>query len=150
MSVNTDFQDLLRAFNDHGIRYLIVGAYAVMYYTEPRFTKDLDIWVEPSLENARKVWAALAEFGAPLEQVTLNDFLNKELVYQIGIAPNRVDIMMGIKGVHFQTAWESRVISSYEKIPVNIIGLNDLIRAKKKAGRDQDRIDLKRLLSVQG
>ena len=99
MEINSDFRDLLKMLNDYNVRYLIAGGYAVMFYSEPRFTKDIDIWVEPTPANAKLVWSALAEFGAPLEQVSLEDFVNKELIYQIGVAPNRIDIMMDIPGV---------------------------------------------------
>ncbi len=145
MEVNPDFRDLLQAFGEFGVKYLIVGAYAVMRYTEPRFTKDLDIWVEPSLENAEKVWQALAKFGAPLEQISVADFANKELIYQIGLDPNRVDILMDVPGVAFSTAWKNRVDGRYGDQPVHFLSRKDLIRSKRKAGRDQDLLDLKRL-----
>jgi len=145
MEVNPDFRDLLKMLNDYSVKYLIAGGYAVMYYTEPRFTKDIDIWIEPTQDNAQKVWNALAEFGAPLEQITLNDFCNKDLIYQIGIAPNRIDIMMDIPGIEFNRAWENRIQSRYYDIPLHIISLDDLINAKEIAGRDQDLLDLKQL-----
>jgi len=148
MNTNPDFRDLLKMLNDYNVRYLIAGGYAVMYYTEPRFTKDIDIWVEATPANAKKVWNALAEFGAPLEQINLNDFTNQDLIYQIGVAPNRIDIMMGIPGVEFDHAWENRIQSNYGDITIFIISLNDLIKAKEKAGRDQDIIDLKHLNAV--
>lgn len=148
MEVNPDFNDLLKMLNTYGVKYLIVGAYAVIYYTEPRFTKDIDIWVEPTPENAAKVWKVLTEFGAPLEQVRLADFCNMDLIYQIGVAPNRIDIMMDVPGVEFDSAWKNRVQSSYGKESIFIMNFNDLIRAKKNAGRDQDLLDLKRLLAV--
>lgn len=148
MDVNPDFRDLLKMLNDYGVKYLIAGAYAVMYYSEPRFTKDIDIWIEPTSSNARKLWKALAEFGAPLEQVTINDFCNKDLIYQIGIEPNRIDIMMDIPGVEFEKAWKSRKHSQYGDTPIFIMSLDDLIKAKERAGRDQDLLDLKQLKAV--
>jgi len=148
MSINSDFSDLLRILNEYGVRYLIAGGYAVMYYTEPRFTKDIDIWVEPTPLNAERVWNALAEFGAPLEQVSLADFCNKDLIYQIGIAPNRIDIMMDIPGVDFFKAWDNRSPSHYDGIPIYFMSLNDLITAKEKAARDQDLLDLKHLKAL--
>lgn len=149
MSINSDFRDLLKTLNDCGVRYLIAGGYAVMYYTEPRFTKDIDIWVEPTPDNAKKVWQALAEFGAPLEQVSLADFCNKDLIYQIGVAPNRIDIMMDIPGVDFDKAWVNKTESHYGDVPIYILSLDDLIQAKKQAGREQDLLDLKNLKAVQ-
>ena len=146
--MNQDFKDLFKILNEYHIRYLVVGAYAVVYHAEPRYTKDLDIWVDPTIKNAEKTWKALAEFGAPLENVSVKDFSDPELIYQIGLAPNRIDIMMNIPGVEFSAAWENRVKSSYGDEPINIIGLNDLIKAKKATNRDQDRIDLKSLIHV--
>jgi hypothetical protein len=143
--VNQDFKDLFRVFNEYNVRYLVVGAYAVIYYAEPRYTKDLDIWVEPSHENARLVWKALTAFGAPLEEVTLEDFCNPELVYQIGVAPNRIDIMMSIPGVEFSSAYERKVESTYGEEPIGIIAIDDLIEAKRTVNREQDRIDVKSL-----
>jgi hypothetical protein len=143
--VNQDFKDLFKVFNEYKVKYLVVGAYAVIYYAEPRYTKDLDIWVEPSLENARLVWKALTDFGAPLEGVALEDFCNPELVYQIGVAPNRIDIMMGIPGVDFSSAYERKVESTYGEEPIKIIAIDDLINAKRTVGREQDRLDVKNL-----
>jgi len=125
-----------------------VGAYAVTFHAEPRYTKDLDIWVEPTPENAKKVWEALTAFGAPLDDVSVEDFGNQSLVYQIGVEPNRIDIMMNVPGVVFPEAWENRVESSYGEEKVNIIAIDDLILAKRTANRDQDKIDVKNLEKV--
>ena len=141
--MNQDFKDLFKTFNEYQVKYLVVGAYAVVYYAEPRYTKDLDIWVEPTKENAQRVRDALAVFGAPLEGVTLEDFCNPELIYQIGMAPNRIDIMMNISGVNFYSAWERKIESTYGEEPIKIIGIDDLIKAKKTMNREQDRLDVK-------
>ncbi|MBW2075803.1 MAG: hypothetical protein JRI58_13850 [Deltaproteobacteria bacterium] len=109
----------------------------------------LGIWIEPVVENAKRVWKALKVFGAPLDGVTLDDFCNRELIYQIGIAPNRIDIMMDIPGVDFSSAWENRIEASYDKEPIYIIGIKDLIEAKKTSNREQDRLDLKNLELLQ-
>jgi len=145
VAVNADCRDLLRILNACEVRFLIAGAHAVMFHAEPRYTKDLDIWVAPSPENADRVWAALEQFGAPLQDVTKADFTNPELVYQLGIAPNRIDIMMGIPGVRFETAWRNRGRTRYGGVPVSIMSRSDLIRAKRKAGRPQDLMDLSAL-----
>ncbi len=145
MAINQDFRDLFKVFNELGVKYLIVGAYAMIYYTEPRYTKDLDVWVEPSTDNAKRVWQALEKYGAPLVDVSERDFANPEIVYQIGVEPNRIDVMMDISGVEFKQAWESREESAYGDEPIYIIGLNDLIQAKMKAGRLQDKLDLEYL-----
>jgi len=112
-----------------------------MKYTEPRYTKDFDIWVEPVSANAQRVFEALAEFGAPMNDVQVEDFANPELVFQIGIEPLRIDIMMGIKGLQFSDAWPQRVESKFEDIAMNLISKEDLLVAKKAAGRPQDLID---------
>lgn len=111
--MNQDYGDLFRIFNARRVRYLVVGAYAVIFHAEPRYTKDLDLWVEPTVENADRVWQALVEFGAPLEGVSLEDFSNPELIYQVGVEPNRIDIMMAVPGLEFTAAWSRRVTSSY-------------------------------------
>jgi hypothetical protein len=145
MNGNRDFRDLLQCLNDTGARYLIVGAYAVMYHSEPRFTKDLDIWTEPVPENAQKVWNALVKFGAPLSDLTLADLCNPDVVFQMGVEPNRIDIIMDVAGLRFSEAWENRVIRKYDDLAVFVLSHGDITRAKKIAGRDQDRLDVKNL-----
>ncbi len=92
MQVNSDFKELLSLFNEENVRYLVIGAYAVILYCEPRFTKDLHLWIAPDLENARHVWRALKRFGALLACVSEADFTRQDMVYQMGILPNRIDI----------------------------------------------------------
>lgn len=148
MEISYDYKDLLKILNEYGVKYLIIGAYAVIYYTEPRYTKDLDILIDPSKDNAEKVYSALKEFGAPLSNITVEDFVNKNLVYQIGIAPVRVDILMGVQGVDFDSVWRSRVRTTLEGIKVNIVGLKELIELKEKTQRDMDKRDLEELKYV--
>jgi len=145
MNGNRDFKDLLQCLNDAGARYLIVGAYAVIYHTEPRYTKDLDVWVETTLENAKKVWSALAKFGAPLSDLTLNDLCNPDIVFQMGVEPNRIDIIMDVEGLRFSEAWGNRFESKYEDQTVFVLSRDDTLRAKKTAGREEDLLDVKRL-----
>ena len=140
-----DYKDLLRILNRHRVQYLIVGAYAVIYYSEPRYTKDLDIWLKPEAENAKRAYEALREFGAPLKGIGPGDFANKDIVYQIGIAPVRVDVMMGIPGMEFDKVWRHRSITSFDGIKANIIGINELIKSKKTAGRQMDIADIESL-----
>jgi len=138
---NPDFRDLFRCLNDAGAEYLVVGAYAVIFHTEPRYSKDIDIWVEPSPGNADKVFRALASFGAPLADLTVEDLTNVDLVYQIGIEPNRIDILMAVKGLRFEDAWAHRVPSTYEDQPVSILSLEDTLTSKIAAKRPQDLLD---------
>ncbi len=141
MSASSDFKELLRSFNEYQVRYLVVGAYAVMKYTEPRYTKDLDIWVEPTDENASRVYNALTEFGAPMSGVAAQDFTKVDLVFQIGIAPHRIDILMGVKGLFFAKAWERRLEAAFEDVPMSLVCKEDLLISKEAAGRPQDLID---------
>lgn len=145
MPANSDFRDLFRLFNEEGVEYLVVGAHAVMFYAEPRYTKDLDVWVNPTPDNAERVYRALAAFGAPLQGVAPADLCQSHLVYQIGVAPNRIDVLMGIGGVDFPTAWAGRVHSTYDDVPISIIGRRELIASKRAVGRGQDLLDLERL-----
>ena len=148
MAANRDFEEMLSALNLCGARYMVVGAHAVMHYAEPRFTKDIDLWVEPTPENAAKVWDALKHFGAPLTGVTPADLSAKDMVYQLGIEPNRIDIVTGITGVSFAAAWKNRRKTRYGKQPVAILGLAELKRNKRAAGRKQDLLDLEALEQV--
>ena len=145
MNLTSDFSELLQSFNDAKVRYLVVGAYAVAYHSDPRFTQDFDVWVEPTAENAARVWRALERFGAPLGGVSRADFAKEEMVYQMGVEPNRIDIIMGIDGVSFPTAWRNRISALLGEIPVHVLGKSDLIRNKRASGRPQDLLDLRRL-----
>jgi hypothetical protein len=148
MPVNPDYRDLFRIFFEEKVEYLIVGAYAVTYYAEPRYTKDLDILIRPSLENAKKTWAALERFDAPLTDISAADLTNPDLVYQIGVEPNRIDVLMSITGIDFEEAWHHRVESTYGGVPIYLISREDLITAKKASGRPQDLLDLEKLLAL--
>ncbi|MBM4080338.1 MAG: hypothetical protein FJ272_16830 [Planctomycetes bacterium] len=145
MPVNPDYEELFAKLNAHRCKYLVVGAYAVMHYTEPRFTKDLDVWVEPSPRNANRVWSALLEYGAPLVGMSPSDLCKTEMVLQVGEVPNRVDIMMAVSGLRFSVAWRSRVRSRYGRTRISILGKRDLIRSKRRTGRPQDRLDIQNL-----
>ena len=145
MSANPDFKDLLSTLNAEGVKYLIVGAHAVIAYTEPRFTKDLDILVQPVPDNVQKVYQALRRFGAPLQEVKAEDFLDEDLVYQIGIAPNRIDILTSVAGVTFDEALADSRWIDYDGVPIRIMGRATLIRAKKATGRPQDRLDVEKM-----
>ena len=145
LTANRDFKDLFNILNEEKVEYLVVGAHAVIFYGEPRYTKDLDVWINTTSENAEKVWRALSKYGAPLQDITTQDFTDTDLIYQIGIEPNRIDIHMGIAGVNFKTAFRKRECSTYDGIPINIISKKDLIKAKKAVERAQDILDIKSL-----
>ncbi len=143
--INPDFRDLLSAFNAHDVRYLIVGAYAVTFHARPRFTKDLDVWIDPERENAEKAWNALAGFGAPLKEVSIDDLATPGTVLQIGIAPNRIDVLTTCEGLRFAACWERGVAWEYGDAPVRVLSREDLIENKRRVGRPQDLLDLEAL-----
>ena len=145
MLTNSEFKELLNLFEKHKVRYLIVGGYAVMKYSEPRYTKDIDVWIATDAENAKLIYTALKEFGAPLVNLTPHDFTQKDYFYQIGKPPLRVDIMMSIPGVEFERAWQNRVIVKLDSFDISFISRADLIAAKTASGRPQDNIDLEKL-----
>jgi hypothetical protein len=123
----------------------VVGGYAVSEHTEPRYTKDLDLWVDNSVENAERVVDALRAFGAPLRDATVHDFTVSTTVYQIGLPPSRIDILMGLEGLDFNDCWQRRENSMIGEMPINYISIADLIVNKERAGRPQDLIDAENL-----
>jgi hypothetical protein len=127
-----------------------VGGYAVMLYSEPRFTKDLDVWVDREGGNAERVYRALAEFGAPLSGIVPADFARTDLIYQLGIAPLRIDILTSIDGVEFHAAWNRRKEASFGKTVATFIGLDDLLINKRATARMSDLADCERLESESG
>lgn len=141
MFVNSDFSDLLKLFNDNNVKYLVIGGYAVIQYGEPRFTKDLDLWISTDASNAAAVYKALREFGAPLSNLTESDFAEEGYFYQMGVPPVRVDVLMGIPGLQFKEAWKRRVEVDFDDLPVFFISRQDLITSKRASGRPQDIID---------
>ncbi|PQP35422.1 hypothetical protein C6A37_02595 [Desulfobacteraceae bacterium SEEP-SAG9] len=145
MLTSPDFKELLKIFEKHKIYYLVVGGYAVMKYSEPRFTKDLDIFITTDKDNANNVYTALKEFGAPLKNLTPEDFSHKGYFYQMGRPPLRVDIMMSIPGVDFDEAWENREVVELDAIKIYFISRSDLIRSKEASARPQDKIDIDQL-----
>jgi hypothetical protein len=145
MQLHSDWIALLRELNAAGVKYLVIGAAALSYHGHPRGTMDFDVWVEASPENARRVYKALAAFGAPMEQVTLEDFEHDDTVWMIGVIPLRVDVLTGIEGVTFEEAWPSRAFARVSDIEVPVISKEDLIRNKRAAAREKDLLDLKAL-----
>ena len=141
-----DFRELLSLFNAEHVRYLIVGAFALAHYGRPRYTKDLDVWVDRSGENPRRVFRALAKFGAPLVGVSERDFADPDVVFQVGIEPLRVDVLTDISGVSFSNAWERREESVYGEVPVHVIGKRDYLDNKRASGRPSDLRDVEALL----
>jgi hypothetical protein len=140
-----DLKELLRAFNDHGVKYLIVGGYAFGVHAEPRATKDLDIFIRSDEENSKAIFRALAQYGAPLGDLTIADFMDGA-TFQIGQPPARIDILQQIDGIAFNAAWANRIEGMIEgQIQAPVISRDDLIRNKLATGREQDVLDVKKL-----
>ncbi len=140
-----DFKDLLSAFNAHGVKYLIVGGYAVSFHAQPRATKDINLFIKADASNARATYAALASFGAPLDNIRVEDFAEPSNFIRFGREPRAVDILPGIDGVDFDSAWERRVegiIETQSGLKANFISDQDLMTAKLAAGRPQDIADV--------
>ena len=147
--ISKDFQDILRAFNDHRVKYLVVGGFAFGVHLEPRTTKDIDLWIRNDPENAKAVFQALAEFGAPIAGMTPADFMDGT-VFQMGQSPERIDILQQVSGLDFDTAWEHRLEGFIdEQTPALVISRDDLIRNKLACGRHQDLLDVKRLRAAE-
>lgn len=140
--LNKNFRDMLNALNDAGAEYLVVGAHALAAYGPPRSTGDFDIWVRPTRENATRVWAALETFGAPRQRLTVDDFVAPNSVYQIGVAPNRIDILTSIDGVEFEDSWKNRKQIQINGIEVSVIGREELLKNKRATGRPKDLADV--------
>jgi hypothetical protein len=143
--MNSDFRELLQIFAKHGVHYLVVGGYAAMQYSQPRHTKDLDLWLEASQENAARVMRSFHEFGLPLINVTPEDFAQESLQYMIGRAPVLFDFLTSLPGLHFASCWEDRMIDESEGFPISYLSKDHLIQAKKLAGRPQDVSDLEEI-----
>ncbi len=151
MTLPEDLKQLLLAFNAHGVEYLVVGGWAVGFYSEPRSTKDIDLFIRLGVKNSEAVFRALAEFGAPLAGLTPADFRdNPTSVFQLGQAPTRADILQSIDGVDFDEAWPRRVELSIESIPVHVVSAEDLIRNKLASGRLRDLADVEAIREAEG
>lgn len=143
--LNPDFSAFIGALDARGVRYLVVGGYAVAFHGHPRYTKDLDIWVEAAPSNARAIVSALADFGFASLGLDEADFLVHDQVIQLGYPPNRIDLLTTIPGPTFDEAWSHRVTASLGGIDVHFIGLDQLRQAKRSSGRHQDLADLENL-----
>ena len=143
-----DFKELLSTFNDHKVKYLVVGGYAVSFHAQPRATKDLDILIKADADNAAAIYAALADFGAPPTGMTPEDFIERGKFYRMGHPPLMVDILPGIVGIDFDQAWQRRIevmIDAERGLKAFFISRDDLITAKLAAGRHEDLADVEYL-----
>jgi hypothetical protein len=141
--LNPDFLDILSIFLEESVEFLVIGAYAVAAHGLPRATKDIDLWVACSAQNAAHIVTALQRFGVPLSSIGEPDFLRPGITFQIGVAPRRIDIVTEIAGIRFEEAYPNRVFANIEGISVPVIGRADLVINKKAAARPQDLVDVK-------
>lgn len=145
LPIPRDARDLLRAFSAHSVRYLVVGAHALGFWGQPRATGDFDLFVEPTPENARRVLAALEQFGAPLFDLTLDDLSRPGVVFQMGVPPYRIDLATELTGITFDEAWTDHATLELEGLAIPVIGRAALIRNKRAVGRPKDLLDLELL-----
>ena len=143
--LNNDYKEMLQSLLDNNVRFLIVGAYALAAYGYPRATGDFDIWVEATIENSKKILSSLSHFGAPIADLTEQTFAEKGIVFQIGVAPRRIDLITHIDGVDFNEAYISKESIDIELLKVPFISKENLIKNKKATGRDKDILDVKYL-----
>lgn len=142
MKASKDFKEFIELLNKNNVNYLLVGGYAVGYHSRPRYTEDIDIWIQPSLENAKKIIHVLNKFGFTGISVSIEELIQPEKIIQLGLPPQRIDILTSIDGVNFNDAWERRIVDSFGDIPVFIISLKDLIKNKSSSGRIKDLQDI--------
>ena len=145
MILTQDFKEFIKSLNENDVRYLIVGGYAVSFHGHPRYTKDLDIWIWIDKHNAEKVLQALDQFGFASLNLALADFLEPDTTIQLGYPPNRIDLLMGLTGVDFDTCYGSRIEEEIDGVALPFIDLENLKRNKKATGRLQDLADLENL-----
>lgn len=143
--LNKDYKEMLQILSDNKVKFLVVGAYAMGAYGYPRATGDFDIWVEASLENSEKIHRTLSQFGAPLSDITKTTFCEEGIIFQIGVAPRRIDIITKIDGVEFQKAYPDKQEIEIEDIKIPFISKEDLIKNKESTGREKDKLDAKYL-----
>jgi hypothetical protein len=139
--LNPNFVEMLRELSATGADFLIVGGHALSAHGYVRATMDFDIWIRPTPENAPRVYQAVVRFGAPLHGLTVEDLATPGLIYQIGVKPERIDILTALSGVDFQKAWERRIQAVVDGSDYNVIGREDLIANKRASGRPIDLLD---------
>lgn len=139
--LNEDYKEISQILLNNEVKFLVVGAYAMGAYGYPRATGDFDIWVEASPENSEKIYKSLSEFGAPLSDITEKTFVEKRIIFQIGVAPRRIDIITHIDGVIFEEAYKTKEVIEIENLRIPFISKENLIKNKESTGREKDRLD---------
>jgi hypothetical protein len=143
--LSKDFKEFIKLLNEHSVRYLVVGGYAVAFHGHPRYTKDLDVWIEASPENADNVIKALEEFGFGSLDFKPGDFLEEDQIIQLGYPPNRIDILITLKELKFEDCYKARVEVEIQGLHINFIDIENLKRTKRATGRPQDLADAENL-----
>jgi hypothetical protein len=143
--LNPDYRDILSAFAAERVEYLLVGAYALAAHGAPRATGDLDLWIRPTSENAHRAWLALVRFGAPLQDVQERDLASPEMVFQVGTAPRRIDLLTAIDGVTFDEAWRGHIEIVVDGLTIPVIGRSEYLKNKRATGRTRDLADIEAL-----
>ncbi len=147
LNLETDFIDFVNLCNKYEVEYLVIGGYAVSIHGYPRSTKDLDMCIKVSEENALKMVQVIDDFGFASLNLTKEDFLKRDFITQLGHEPVRIDILNDLAGVPFEQAWENKKVIVFEDATINFIGYADLLKVKEKSGRPQDIADISKLKS---
>jgi len=142
MKLPLDFKEFIVLLNKNKVRYLLVGGYAVSYYSQPKLTQDIDIWVDSSNQNAKKVLTVLEDFGFSKSDIQIQDLTLPNQIIQLGHPPMRIDILTTITGVDFEKAYKAKIQDKYLETNVDLISIEDLVKNKEKVGRDKDQFDL--------
>ncbi|WP_299759967.1 hypothetical protein [uncultured Pontibacter sp.] len=145
MKLTQDFQNIIQLLNSAGAEYIIAGGFAVALYGYPRYTGDIDIWINPSHENAFKVLSILYQLGYDPQDVNLEDLTTENVVVQLGYPPNRIDLSTGMTGLSFESSWQNKIMMPFGGTTANFISLDDLKRNKQATARQQDLLDLENL-----
>lgn len=145
MELSQDFKEFIQLLNENKVDYLVVGGYAVAIHGFPRTTGDIDFWIKPNEENAKRIVKALIDFGFGSLDINAEDFTKEDSVVQLGLPPNRIDIMTSVSGVEFDLCWNNKKEVEFEGQKINFISLHYLRLNKKSTGRDKDNLDLKNL-----
>lgn len=146
MRIEKDFEELLELLNRNKVKYCIIGSFAVAFHAKPRYTKDIDLLIEPNNENAEKILTSLNDFGFGSLNLTIEDFNKENKIIQLGFEPIRIDIVTSIQGCAFEEVWNNKIIGNYGKQKVNIIGFDNLLKNKQSVNRPLDKTDVQTLL----
>ncbi|MBI5606191.1 MAG: hypothetical protein HY879_22895 [Deltaproteobacteria bacterium] len=143
--LNKDFNEFIKLLNEHKVKYLVVGGYAVAFHGHPRYTKDLDVWIESSPANSRNLLKALDRFGFGSLDLTVEDFLVPDHIIQLGYPPNRIDLLTSAAGLDFEDCYASKVVTTIHGLQIDFVDIENLKKNKRSTGRAQDLADMENL-----